>query len=156
MELRHMSRRKKTMLRSDEDIVFEYFRLIKNKDIIGLLDLFVDDAVVYEPFSKSDIQGKTMGLRGKRAIEPFLGVAVMANEGLRGNVTIDKSDKKTDGSENRSNQICAIVTFERGERITARFTFELISPVNNNSDDDNMKINQKEKKIKSLRIQFTN
>jgi hypothetical protein len=151
-----MSRRKKTMLRSDEDIVFEYFRLIKNKDIIGLLDLFVDDAVVYEPFSKSDIQGKTMGLRGKRAIEPFLGVAVMANEGLRGNVTIDKSDKKTDGSENRSNQICAIVTFERGERITARFTFELISPVNNNSDDDNMKINQKEKKIKSLRIQFTN
>jgi ketosteroid isomerase-like protein len=144
------------MLRSDEDIVFEYFRLIKNKDITGLLDLFVDDAVVYEPFSKSDIQGKTMGLRGKRAIEPFLGVAGMANEGLRGNVTIDKSDKKTDGSENRSNQICAIVTFERGERITARFTFELISPVNNNSDDDNMKINQKEKKIKSLRIQFTN
>ena len=53
-------------------------------------------------------------------------------------------------------RFCAIVTFERGERITARFTFELISPVNNNSDDDNMKINQKEKKIKSLRIQFTN
>lgn len=152
-----MSRHKKTMLRSDEDIVFEYFRLIKNKDITGLLDLFVDDAVVYEPFSKSDdIQGKTMGLRGKRAIEPFLGVAVMANEGLRGNVAIDKSDKKTDGSENRPNQICAIVTFERGDRITARFTFELISPVNNNNDDDNMKINQKEKKIKSLRIQFIN
>lgn len=153
-----MSRRKKTMLRSDEDIVFEYFRLIKSKDITGLLDLFADDAVVYEPFSKSDdIQGKTMGLRGKRAIEPFLGVAVMANEGLRGNVTIDKSDKKTDGSETRSNQICAIVTFERGDRITARFTFELISPVNNNNnDDDNMKINQKERKIKSLRIQFIN
>ena len=40
-----MSRRKKVSLQSDRDIVFEYFRRIKNKDISGLLDLFTDDAV---------------------------------------------------------------------------------------------------------------
>jgi ketosteroid isomerase-like protein len=78
-----MSRRKKVILQSDRDIVFEYFRRITDKDIPGLLELFTDDAVVYEPFSKpDDIQGKTAGLRGKHAIEPFLGVVVMANDGV--------------------------------------------------------------------------
>ena len=160
-----MSRRKKVILQSDKDIVFEYFRRIKDKDVPGLLDLFTDDAVVYEPFSKADddIQGKTTGLRGKHAIEPFLGVVVMANEGVEGIITIDKSDEKTDGSKSKFTQISAIVTFERGDRITARFTFELISPIISNSDNNNMNINQNnmninqnEKKIKSLHIQFTN
>ena len=150
-----MSRYKKTVLQSDIDIVFEYFRRIRNKDVPALLDLFVDDAVVYEPFSKSDgIQSKTTGLRGKYAIESFLRVAIMANEGLKGTIKIDKSDEKID-SKSQSNQITALVTFERGDRITARFTFELISPVINNNDDI-MNINQKVKKIKSLHIQFIN
>jgi ketosteroid isomerase-like protein len=39
---------------TDEEIVHEYFRLIKTKDMYGLLDLFTDDAVIYEPFSKSE------------------------------------------------------------------------------------------------------
>ena len=160
-----MSRRKKVILQSDKDIVFEYFRRIKAKDVPGLLDLFTDYAVVYEPFSKTVddyIQGKTTGLRGKHAIEPFLGVVVMANDGVEGVITIDKSDEKADGSKSKSTQISAIITFERGDRITARFTFELISPTINNRDynmninQNNMNINQNEKKIKSLHIQFTN
>jgi hypothetical protein len=151
-----MSRRKKVFLQSDRDIIFEYFRRIKDKDIPGLLDLFTDDAVVYEPFSKlDDIHGKTAGLRGKHAIEPFLGVVVMANDGLEDIIKIDKSDEKTDGPKNKSTQISAIATFERGDKITARFTFELISPIIGNSND-NTNINQNEKKIKSLHIQFTN
>jgi len=32
--------------------VFEYFELIKNKDIERLMNLFSPDAIVYEPFSK--------------------------------------------------------------------------------------------------------
>ena len=86
----------------------------------------------------------------------------MANEGVEGIITIDKSDEKTDGSKSKFTQISAIVTFERGDRITARFTFELISPIISNSDNNmninqnNMNINQNEKKIKSLHIQFTN
>ena len=51
----------------NESIVYEYFRLIKNKDINGVLDLFADDAIIYEPFSKVD-----EGLKGKGSIRPFL------------------------------------------------------------------------------------
>ena len=86
----------------------------------------------------------------------------MANDGVEGVITIDKSDEKADGSKSKSTQISAIITFERGDRITARFTFELISPTINSRDDNmninqnNMNINQNEKKIKSLHIQFTN
>jgi len=153
-----MSKRKKVFLQSDRDIVFEYFRRIKDKDIPGLLDLFTDDAVIYEPFSKSeDIQGETTGLHGKQRIEPFLGVVVMANEGVEGNITIDKIYEKMDDSNNKSTEISAIVTFERGDKITARFTFELISHATNNSNNskNNINTNQNKKKIKSLHIQFT-
>lgn len=154
-----MSRRKKSTLKSERDIVFEYFRRIRDKDVSGLLDLFTDDAVIYEPFSKSeDIQGKTTGLHGKQGIEPFLGVVVMANEGIEGNITIDKIYEKIDDSNNKSTEVSAFVTFERGDRITARFTFELISPVTNisNNSENYINTNQNEKKIKSLLIQFTN
>ena len=148
-----MSRSKRATLKSERDIVFEYFRRIRDKDVAGLLDLFTDDAVIYEPFSKSeDIQGKTTGVHGKQGIESFLGVVVMANEGVEGNITIDKIYEKSDNPNNKSTKVSAIVTFERGKRITARFTFELISPATNN----NINTNQNEKKIKSLHIQFTN
>jgi ketosteroid isomerase-like protein len=157
-----MSRRKKATLKSERDIVFEYFRRIRDKDVSGLLDLFTDDAVIYEPFSKSeDIQGKTTGLHGKQGIESFLGVVVMANEGLEGDITIDKIYEKMDDSNSKSTEISAIVTFERGNRITARFTFELISLVIDNVNNsknikNNINTNRNEKKIKSLHIQFTN
>ena len=154
-----MSRGKKATLKSERDIVFEYFRRIRDKDVSGLIDLFTDDAIIYEPFSKSeDIQGKTIGLHGKQSIEPFLGVVVMANEGVEGNITIDKIYEKMDDSNSKSTEISAVVTFERGDRITARFTFELISPVIseiNSSSSSNINTNQNEKKIKSLHIQFT-
>jgi hypothetical protein len=60
-----------------------------------------------------------------------------------------------DDSNNKSTEISAIVTFERGDKITARFTFELISPATSNSNNSK-NTNQSEKKIKSLHIQFAN
>jgi hypothetical protein len=42
------------------------------------MDLFAPDAIVFEPFSKM-----TGGLKGKRAIESFLRVAIMANDTLQ-------------------------------------------------------------------------
>ncbi len=45
---------------TNEEIVYEYFRRIKKKDIDGVLDLFANDAIIYEPFS--NIEG---GLKGK-------------------------------------------------------------------------------------------
>lgn len=126
---------------TDEDIVHEYFRLIKTKDVYRLLDLFADDALIYEPFSKSEA-GKGV-LQGKSAIEPFLNVAMMVNAGLREEIEIEKSKLRSDNGIKR---VIAYVTFERGGKVKARFTFELTSEENYNS--------QKQKKIQSLRIQF--
>jgi hypothetical protein len=126
----------------DEDIVYEYFRLIRTKDIYRLLDLFVDDAIIREPFSKSeDSKG---GLQGKNAIEYFLRVAMMASAGLREEVEIEKPKLRRG---NDTNQVIAYVTFERGGKLRGKFTFELGSEENCNSL-------QKQKKIKSLDIQF--
>jgi len=126
----------------DEDIIHEYFRLIRTKDIYRLLDLFMDDAIIHEPFSKSeDGMGR---LQGKTAIESFLTVAMMASAGLREEVEIEKSKLRRD---NHTNQVTAYVTFERGGKLHAKFTFELGS-------EENCNALQKQKKIKSLDIQF--
>jgi ketosteroid isomerase-like protein len=126
----------------DEDIVHEYFKLIRTKDIYRLLDLFMDDAIIYEPFSKSeDGIGR---LQGKNAIESFLTVAMMASAGLREEIEIEKP-KLSRGND--MSKVIAYVTFERGGKLQAKFTFELSSEENCNSL-------QKQKKIKSLDIQF--
>jgi ketosteroid isomerase-like protein len=135
------NRRRRVKPLADEDMVHEYFRLIKAKDMYRLLDLFADDAVIDEPFSKSE-DGKG-GLQGKSAIEPFLKVAMMANAGLREEIEFEKSTLRRD---NGINKVTAYVTFERGEKVKARFTFELSSEENYNS--------QKQKKIRSLHFQF--
>jgi hypothetical protein len=64
-------------------IVSDYFRLIKEKDMDGLLNLFADDCVIYEPFSKvsslynSDGEPKKSFLKGKSEIESFLQIIMM-------------------------------------------------------------------------------
>lgn len=115
-----------------EEIVARYFRYIDSKDLDGLLDLFDYDAVVYEPFSK--VGG---GLHGRSAIEPFLKVAMMANSELRRTVKIEKTKKA-----NNNNRITALITFEKGEKVKGRFTFEFIED------------HSGEKRIKSLHIEF--
>ena len=102
----------------------------------------MDDAIIHEPFSKSeDGNGR---LQGKNAIESFLTVAMMASEGLREQVEIEKSKRRRG---NDISQVIAYVTFERGGKLQAEFTFEISSEENCNSP-------QKQKKIKSLDIQF--
>jgi hypothetical protein len=113
-----------------EEIVACYFRCIDRKDIEGVLDLFDYDAVVYEPFSK------IQGLQGKSAIEPFLRVAMMANREVRRKFKIEKDQ------EGNNNEITAMITFEKGEKVKGRFTFEI-------TEDESL-----DKKIKSLRIEF--
>lgn len=113
-----------------EEIVARYFRYMDSKDLDGILDLFDYDAVVYEPFSKVG------GLHGRSAIEPFLKVAMMANSELRRTVKIEKTKKAN------NNEITALITFEKGEKVKGRFTFEFI-------EDDSW-----EKRIKSLHIKF--
>jgi ketosteroid isomerase-like protein len=116
---------------SNEDLVFQYFKLIENKDIDGMLDLFDYDAVVTEPFSKSK------ELRGKASIEPFFKVAAMANSGLDRKIEIEKSAN----GRTAPDRLVALVTFEKGDRTKGRFTFGFAR-------------NDGARKIKSLHIKF--
>ncbi len=131
----------------NESIVYEYFRQIKNKDINGMLNLFSDDAIIYEPFS--NIEG---GLQGKSAIKPFFDVVLMANDGLQHKIEFVKGQ---DGSNNENkednNQVTALVTFEKGGKVQGQFTFELRSEEEEQysyRDDD------RAKKIQTLHIEF--
>jgi ketosteroid isomerase-like protein len=114
-----------------EEIVARYFRYMEDKDLDGILDLFDYDAVVYEPFSKVE------ELHGRSAIEPFFKVAMMANNELRRTIKIEKTKKV-----NNNNEITALTTFEKGDKVKGRFTFEFI-------EDDSG-----EKRVKSLHIEF--
>ncbi|MEO9320610.1 MAG: nuclear transport factor 2 family protein [Nitrososphaera sp.] len=112
---------------SNEQMVQKYFRLISQKDVRGLLDLFSEDAVLYEPFSNVPD-----GLHGKTAIENFLRIAVMANAGMKRTIKL---------TENTDDSITAVVTFERGDEITGRFAFHFVT-------------DETGKNIRELRIRF--
>lgn len=118
-----------SVILTNEQMVTEYFNRISSKDVDGLLQLFADDAVVYEPFSKED------GLHGKSAIEYFLNVAVMANTGLTRSIKfVEKSEEA----------ITALVRFERDGSIRGRFSFLFaIEEISG------------QKKIKELKIRFS-
>jgi hypothetical protein len=123
------ARAKNRIPETGHDLISEYFKCIDNKDLDGLLDLFDYDAVVHEPFSNI-----TGGLQGRSSIEPFLKVAMMANANFRRTINIDKSTKP--------NKLTAMVTFEKGDRVRGRFTFEF-------SDGT-----EGRKRIKLLKIEF--
>ena len=45
------------ILLDNEDLVYDYFRLTLKKDIHHVLDLFTEDAIIHEPFSKQEESG---------------------------------------------------------------------------------------------------
>jgi ketosteroid isomerase-like protein len=103
----------------NESIVYEYFRLIKSKDINGVLSLFADDAIIYEPFSNID-----GGLKGKGSIRPFLDVVMTATDDMRHEIEFEKAQ---DANKGEDQAVAALVTFERGGKTQARYIFELTS-----------------------------
>jgi hypothetical protein len=49
----HVIKPNRDRIRLDnEDLVWDYFRLTLRKDIRHVLDLFTDDAIIHEPFSR--------------------------------------------------------------------------------------------------------
>ena len=113
-------------------VVKEYFNLIKSRDIEGVLELFSDDAVIHEPFSRA------RRLFGKTEIKPFLKSVIMANEGLQYEINIERQ------KNNHTNNFVALVIFRKGHEINSRFTFSF-----DNSGKSNIY-----GKIKSLLIEF--
>lgn len=119
--------------KENEVMVQEYFKRIKSGDVQGLLELFSDDSVVYEPFSKSK------RLFGKAEIEPFLRSVIMANEGVQYELKIVQQMNK------QENNVVAIVVFRKENELRCRFTFGF-------EDSDDFKLIRR---IKSLKIDFT-
>ena len=99
--------------KDNEIIVKEYFSRIKSRDIEGILELFSDDAVIHEPFSRA------RRLFGKTEIKPFLKSVIMANEGLQYKINIERQ------KNNHTNNFVALVIFRKGHEINSRFTFSL-------------------------------
>jgi hypothetical protein len=97
----------------EEFVVREYFRRIKSADVEAALNLFSDDAVIHEPFSKSK------HLSGKREIEPFLNSVVMANQGLDYGLKIEKDNRRDNTA------VIADVIFRKEGSVRCRITFEL-------------------------------
>jgi hypothetical protein len=131
----------------NKSIVYEYFRLIKNKDIDGVLNLFNENAIIYEPFSNIE-----EGLQGKSATKPFLDVILMANDGLQYKIQFERAQ---DGSNNEnkedSNEVTALVTFERGGTVQGQFTFKLRSE---KEEQYRYRDRDRAKKIQTLHIEF--
>ena len=118
--------------KDNEISVTEYFSRIKSRDIEGLLELFSDDAVIHEPFSRA------RRLFGKTEIKPFLKSVIMANEGLQYEINIERQ------KNNHTNNFVALVIFRKGHEINSRFTFSF----------DNSGKSTIYGKIKSLLIEF--
>jgi len=118
--------------KDNEIIVKEYFRRIKSRDIEGILELFSDDAVIHEPFSRA------RRLFGKTEIKPFLKSVIIANEGLQYEINIERQ------KNNHTNNFVALVIFRKGHEINSRFTFSF----------DNSGKSTLYGKIKSLLIEF--
>jgi hypothetical protein len=98
-----------------------------------VLDLFSNDSVIEEPFSKSKI------LLGKSEIEPFLKSVIMANEGLKYKINIERQ------KNNHKNDIVAFVIFSKEHFINSKFTFNFENNIGS----------KKNNKISSLKIEFT-
>ena len=123
---------KKINEKSEEFVVREYFGRIRSGDVEGILNLFSDDAVIHEPFSKSK------HLSGKSEIEPFLNSVIMANQGLDYGLKIAK-EKQEDNTA-----LIANVIFRKEGSIRCRITFEL----------ENTKADKSVRRIRLMNIEF--
>ena len=96
-----------------ESLVSDYFQRVRSGDISGLLSLFSDDSMIYEPFSKSKC------LVGKSEIEPFLRTVIIANKGMQYKLDIEEPGQGAD-----ENWLFVLVRFSKGGSTTSKFRFE--------------------------------
>jgi RimJ/RimL family protein N-acetyltransferase len=114
----------------NQKLVFECFELASQNKVEELLELFADDVTIYEPFSK-----KEEGLHGKPAVRSFLNMMTLASDdSLRYDISIE---------EDKNDKVVALVVFEKGDKIEARFSFEMTADRK-----------EKDKKIKVVRVEF--
>jgi len=151
-------------------VVSDYFRLIKKKGMDDLLNLFTDDCIIYEPFSKvstlynSDSTKKTY-LKGRFEIESFLKIVMMACDGLEYEIKFmaepihidyEQPNEIFDSTFSSSLLISVLTTFYRnhgGAELKERFTFHVASEKNHDSATTTNSDYHNDKKIRTLWIQ---
>jgi hypothetical protein len=122
--------KRRTTTTTNQKLVFECFKLVSQKKIEEMLELLADDVIIYEPFSK-----KEDGLRGKPAVRSFLDMMTLASDdSLHYDISIE---------EDSNDKIVTLVVFEKGDKITAKFTFEMTSSKEKHK-----------KKIRIVRVEF--
>lgn len=112
----------------NEQMVIDYFNLIGAGKIDELLNLFSEEAIIDEPFSKSLVVGKFQ-------IEMFLKTVIMANRGMQTELEFLRSD-------NEVSPLIVFVSFIKSSILKGKFTFEF--------DDTGSKMGR----INSLKIEF--
>jgi len=101
-----------TTTTTNQKLVFECFKLASQKKIEEMLELLADDVIIYEPSSK-----KENGLRGKPAVRSFLNMITLASDdSLHYDISVE---------EDSNDKIVTRVVFEKGDKITSKFTFEM-------------------------------
>lgn len=127
-----MSDEGKQSISQSHELVLDYFQRVRSSDITGLMNLFSEDSVIYEPFSKSKC------VIGKSEIEPFLRTVVMANKGMQYDLEIEKSGQST-----AENMVIVLVRFNKVGSIASKFRFEFQPQ----DESDSLK-------IKTMHIEF--
>ena len=122
---------KDRILLDNEDLVYDYFRLILRKDIRHLLDLFTEDAIIHEPFSKSEDSGLT------------LNTLIMTTMRMYDLLHCPPSYEKSriqwiDCYHNKNHVTC---TFRAGQEIIIRFIFKFGYDSKDKSHSNNRRIN---------------
>ena len=153
-------------------IVSDYFHFINEKDMQRLLNLFTDDCVIFEPFSKKQLphfdngRGDITYLKGKSEIESFFNIVMMASNGLQYHIEFELIDKSVDANNYKSNDIfysppssvvSVLATFHgkiEGHELKERVKFHIVPRKNYVSMNIKEKYYQNSKEIKTLWIQF--
>jgi ketosteroid isomerase-like protein len=128
--------------KDDQHIVLNYFQLIDEKDMPSLLNLFSEDCMIYEPFSRGPPSNEGMGkkpLKGRNEIESFFHVVMMASDGLKHDIEFVCSSFEHNSQMGgtirsaSSSVVTVVVTFysnEVGNKLKQKFVFHIDSEQN--------------------------
>ena len=123
----------------DRHIVMKYFRLIDEKDMPSLLNLFTEDCTIYEPFSRDFLSYEGKGkkpLKGRNEIESFFHVVMVASDGLKHEIKfvhspIEHTRQNGDSVITTSSSVVsAVATYYRnegGDKLKQKLVFHIVS-----------------------------
>lgn len=153
-------------------IVSDYFHFINEKDMQRLLNLFTDDCVIFEPFSKKQLTHPEIGrrdityLKGKSEIESFFNIVMMASDGLQYHIEFELIDNPVDANRYgpcdifyspSSSVVSVLATFygkREGHELMEELKFHVVPRKNYASVNIKENYYQNSKEIKTLWIQF--